>query len=74
MPIYVPLDSADVWAHHTLFQLDEDRKPKLVAGVPPDAFTADGQLWGNPLYDWEKLKSTGLRLVAAPPDCCRPDV
>jgi len=70
VPIYVPLDSADVWAHHTLFQLDEDRKPKLVAGVPPDAFTADGQLWGNPLYDWEKLKSTGYawwlrRLTAA---------
>ena len=59
VPIYVPLDSADVWASPELFQLDEDRKPKLVAGVPPDAFTADGQLWGNPLYHWEKMKATG---------------
>ena len=59
VPIYVPLDSADVWANYELFQLDADRRPKLVAGVPPDGFTADGQLWGNPLYDWEKLKSTG---------------
>lgn len=59
VPIYVPLDSADVWANYELFQLDEDRRPSFVAGVPPDGFTADGQLWGNPLYDWEKLKSTG---------------
>lgn len=59
VPIYVPLDSADVWSNCQLFQLDEDRKPRLVAGVPPDAFTADGQLWGNPLYDWEKLRATG---------------
>lgn len=59
VPIYVPLDSADVWANYELFQLDEERRPSFVAGVPPDGFTADGQLWGNPLYDWEKLKSTG---------------
>ena len=59
VPIYVPLDSADVWSNCQLFQLDEDRKPRLVAGGPPDAFTADGQLWGNPLYDWEKLRATG---------------
>lgn len=59
VPIYVPLDSADVWANFELFQLDEDRRPSFVAGVPPDGFTADGQLWGNPLYDWEKLKDTG---------------
>lgn len=59
VPIYVPLDSADVWANYELFQLDENRRPKLVAGVPPDGFTADGQLWGNPLYDWAKMKETG---------------
>ena len=59
VPIYVPLDSADVWANYELFQLDEERRPSFVAGVPPDGFTADGQLWGNPLYDWEKLKDTG---------------
>ena len=59
VPIYVPLDSADVWANYELFQLDGDRRPKLVAGVPPDGFTADGQLWGNPLYDWEKMKERG---------------
>ena len=58
VPIYVPLDSADVWANHSLFQLDEHRRPELVAGVPPDAFTADGQLWGNPLYNWQRLEET----------------
>lgn len=61
VPIYVPLDSADVWANPGLFQLDGNRRPKLVAGCPPDSFTADGQLWGNPLYDWEKMKATGYR-------------
>lgn len=59
VPIYVPLDSADVWANHSLFQLDENCKPLAVAGCPPDGFSADGQLWGNPLYDWEALKQTG---------------
>ncbi len=59
VPIYVPLDSADVWAAPELFQLDADRKPIKVAGCPPDAFTADGQLWGNPLYNWEKMADTG---------------
>ena len=59
VPIYVPLDSADVWANYDLFQLGEDRRPKLVAGCPPDGFTADGQLWGNPLYNWEAMKATG---------------
>ncbi len=58
VPIYVPLDSADVWANPQLFQLDSNRQPKAVAGCPPDSFTADGQLWGNPLYDWEKMKET----------------
>ena len=59
VPIYVPLDSADAWANYELFQLDARRRPELVAGVPPDGFTADGQLWGNPLYNWDYLKSTG---------------
>ena len=61
VPIYVPLDSADVWANPTLFQLDEQRRPKLVAGCPPDAFSADGQLWGNPLFDWQAMADTGYR-------------
>lgn len=56
MPIYVSYDSADVWANPEFFQLDEKRVPKAVAGVPPDYFSTDGQLWGNPLYDWEFLK------------------
>ena len=59
VPIYVPLDSVDVWANPELFQLDAERRPTKVAGVPPDSFTADGQLWGNPLYDWEKMKAAG---------------
>lgn len=53
IPIFVALDSADAWAHPELFQLDEHHSPIKVAGVPPDYFTATGQLWGNPLYDWE---------------------
>lgn len=60
VPIYVPLDSADVWSNPGLFQLDENGRPKRVAGCPPDSFTADGQLWGNPLYDWDKMKATGF--------------
>ena len=59
VPIYVPLDSADVWAAPELFQLDVSRRPEVVAGCPPDAFTADGQLWGNPIYDWQKMHDTG---------------
>ena len=59
VPIYVPLDSADVWAAPELFQLDENRRPEVVAGCPPDAFTEDGQLWGNPIYDWQKMHDTG---------------
>ena len=55
VPIYVPLDSADVWANPGMFQLDASRRPKVVAGCPPDSFTADGQLWGNPIYDWDKM-------------------
>lgn len=61
MPIYVGLDSADVWAHSELFSVDpETFKPSLVAGVPPDAFSEDGQLWGNPLFDWERMEKDGF--------------
>lgn len=59
VPIYVALDSADVWGEPEFFQLDEKRLPREVAGVPPDAFTDDGQLWGNPLYDWDAMKKDG---------------
>ncbi len=59
IPIYVALDSADVWSEPQFFQLDADNVPKAVAGVPPDAFTADGQLWGNPLYDWDAMEKDG---------------
>lgn len=60
VPIYVPLDSADVWAEGEYFQLDDQCRPTEVAGVPPDYFTADGQLWGNPLYDWDEMKKDGF--------------
>lgn len=56
MPIYVAYDSSDVWAHPELFLLDEKRIPTDVAGVPPDRFTGEGQLWGNPLYNWQILE------------------
>lgn len=59
MPIYVAEDSADAWAHPENFQFDEDRRPTGVAGVPPDYFSQDGQLWGNPLYDWDGMKQEG---------------
>ncbi len=55
IPIYVAYDSADVWSNPTQFLLDTDQKPTAVAGVPPDAFSKDGQLWGNPLYDWKAM-------------------
>ena len=61
IPIFVAPDSADVWANQKLFQLDNSGKPLCVAGVPPDYFCADGQLWGNPLYDWSAMKSTGYK-------------
>ena len=60
LPIYVSLDSVDVWAHPELFQLDENKKPKEVAGCPPDGFSADGQLWGNPLFDWDYMEEHGF--------------
>lgn len=56
MPIYVAEDSADAWANPEIFQMDADKRPIKVAGVPPDYFSADGQLWGNPLYDWKALR------------------
>lgn len=59
IPIYVAFDSADCWADTRLFQFNEENEPLAVAGCPPDAFAATGQLWGNPLYDWEYHKSTG---------------
>ncbi len=59
LPIFVAFDSADVWAHPELFFLDAERKPTVVAGVPPDYFSPTGQLWGNPLYNWEVHKQTG---------------
>ncbi len=58
MPIFVSADSADVWSRPDLFLLDEDHKPTFVAGVPPDYFSATGQLWGNPLYDWRRHRET----------------
>ncbi len=57
MPIYVAYDSCDVWANRDLFQLDKDGRPTAVAGCPPDYFSEDGQLWGNPLYDWKRMKA-----------------
>src|SRR5262249_48061999 len=58
VPIFVSADSADVWANPGLFLLDAERRPRFVAGVPPDYFSATGQLWGNPLYDWEANRRT----------------
>ena len=59
MPIYVALDSADVWAEPEMFELDENRTPTVVAGVPPDYFSATGQLWGNPIYRWDAHAKSG---------------
>ena len=61
MPLYVSLDSADVWGNPQVFQLDKSRRPVKVAGVPPDFFSEDGQLWGNPLYDYNYLEKTNYR-------------
>jgi 4-alpha-glucanotransferase len=60
MPYYINYDSSEVWAHPELFKLDEDKNPAFVSGVPPDYFSKTGQLWGNPVYDWEALKATGF--------------
>jgi 4-alpha-glucanotransferase len=58
IPIFVAMDSSDVWTHPALFKLDDDLRPLAVAGVPPDYFAAEGQLWGNPLYDWDRHHAT----------------
>lgn len=60
IPIYVALDSADVWANQNLFLLDENHQPSAVAGCPPDLFSKDGQKWCNPLYNWKNIKQTGF--------------
>ncbi|OON98226.1 MAG: 4-alpha-glucanotransferase [Epulopiscium sp. Nele67-Bin005] len=59
IPIYVAEDSSDAWANSEIFLLDESKNPTVVAGCPPDAFSETGQLWGNPIYNWEYLESTG---------------
>ena len=80
IPIFVAPDSADVWANQKLFQLDENGFPTRVAGVPPDYFSATGQLWGNPLYDWDAMKKDGyawwisrIRRALELVDCIRID-
>ena len=71
LPIYVAPDSADVWAHPELFQLDKNAIPKRVAGCPPDGFTPLGQLWGNPLYDWDYHEKTDYDWWTRRLDKCR---
>lgn len=61
LPFFVSPDSSDVWANPELFLLDEQRRPCFVAGVPPDYFSAQGQLWGNPVYNWDSLRESGFR-------------
>ncbi len=80
LPIYVAYNSADAWANRSIFLLEPDGKPLLVAGVPPDAFSDDGQLWGNPLYDWQALKNQGyswwisrMKATLSLVDCVRID-
>jgi 4-alpha-glucanotransferase len=60
MPLYPAFESADVWAHQDVFLLDARQRPSCVAGVPPDYFSETGQLWGNPVYDWDRLAETGF--------------
>lgn len=61
LPFFVSADSSDVWANPELFLLDEQRRPRFVAGVPPDYFSAQGQLWGNPVYNWDTLRESAFR-------------
>jgi 4-alpha-glucanotransferase len=61
LPFFVSPDSSDVWANPELFVLDQQRRPQFVAGVPPDYFSSEGQLWGNPVYNWGALRQTGYR-------------
>ena len=60
-PIFVAYDSADVWSHPEMFKLDRDGRPIVIAGVPPDYFSRTGQLWGNPIYNWDAMRATGFR-------------
>jgi len=60
LPIYIALDSADAWANREILKIDENGTPESVAGVPPDYFSKDGQLWGNPLYDWDQHRATNF--------------
>src|ERR1700752_30822 len=80
LPFFVSPDSSDVWAHPELFLLDENRRPSVLAGVPPDYFSAQGQLWGNPIYTWDALRKAGdqwsvcrLRALLAHVDVIRLD-
>lgn len=59
IPIYVAFESADAWAHQEIFKLTKAKRPRLLSGVPPDSFSRTGQLWGNPVYDWKALKTSG---------------
>jgi 4-alpha-glucanotransferase len=61
VPIFIALDSADVWRHQDQFKLNADGSPKVVAGVPPDYFSSTGQLWGNPIYDWDAMRKDDFR-------------
>lgn len=61
LPFFVSPDSSDVWAHPEFFLLDANRRPRFIAGVPPDYFSAQGQLWGNPVYNWDALRATGYQ-------------
>jgi 4-alpha-glucanotransferase len=61
IPIFVAFDSSDVWTHPDQFKLDEQGRPIVVAGVPPDYFSATGQLWGNPIYNWDRMRADGFR-------------
>ena len=63
IPIYVASDSVDLWANPELFIVDENLFPKVVAGCPPDAFSETGQLWGNPIYNWDKHKEDNYYLI-----------
>ena len=65
LPFFVSPDSSDVWAHPELFLLDKARRPRVVAGVPPDYFSAEGQLWGNPIYNWDVLRKSGYQWYLA---------
>lgn len=73
VPFYVGVDSVDVWAGKDNFLLDTDGRPIFIAGVPPDYFSATGQRWGNPIYDWDYLKkmiiSSGLTGSGTAADC-----